>query len=114
MMKPKYRDKDRHSASHGYLNLTIKNGKLRSSMESKELQKTTLPKIQINKLNIGEAASYETFQPKSDLDNDPPIDTMGQSERELQRSSERVKRQAKHSKKKSNPYKMGKKVEVGT
>ena len=39
-------------------------------MESKDLQKTTLPKIRINKLHIGEAASYETFQPKSDLENE--------------------------------------------
>ena len=83
-------------------------------MESKDLQKTTLPKIRINKLHIGEAASYETFQPNSDFENGQHLDTMLQSDRELQRSSDRVKRQTKHSKKKSNPYHNIKKVEVGT
>ena len=54
------------------MNLTIKNGKLRSSMESKDLKKTTLPKIKINKLHIGEL-SNETFQPRSDFEDDKPF-----------------------------------------
>ena len=76
-MGQKMRDHDRHSSSQGYLNVTIKNGKLRSSGESKDLVKASLPKIKINKIQIGESPGV--------------LNTQLQSERENQRSSERVK-----------------------
>ena len=72
-------------------------------MDTKDLKKTTLPKIKINKIQVGAGMNFTTVD-KADFNHDADLhlQTQLQSDREHQRSSERVK----HSKKRktSNPY----------
>ena len=98
------RDEHRHgSSSPGYSNLTIRNGKLRSSLDAKDLEKTTLPKITINKLQAGGGLTFPPMDPdKVAFGADQPFQTQQASDREHQRSSERVKQIKKR--KATHPY----------